>query len=187
MDWKWMIERGGRVTFTVISAPHPYPYLYPYPALRLTHRQIQWHWKLVLYQEFFGADRIRPIILNLHYLAVKETHLAEINSGFFFFVFLSLCIPSPAVILYVWVSECVVPSPVPWIWWKRHWREHLLTAHSKVCGRRKKSDTGHFSKISKWRLCGELMHAQFPHKYLQCFFISSVAYKQMRGNFLSRW
>lgn len=22
MDWKWMIERGGRVTFTVISAPH---------------------------------------------------------------------------------------------------------------------------------------------------------------------
>lgn len=60
MDWKWMIERGGRVTFTAISAPHPHPY----PTLLLTHRHIHWYWKLVLYQEFFfGVDRIRAISL----------------------------------------------------------------------------------------------------------------------------
>lgn len=92
MDWKWMIERGGRVTFTVISAPSsPHslpPHPHPFPALLLllqTRRRIQWHWKLALYRGFFGADRIRAISLNL---AVKETHLAEINSGgFFFFCF----------------------------------------------------------------------------------------------------
>lgn len=58
---------------------------------------------------FFGSDGIGPITLNL---AVMETHLAEINSGFFF-VFLSLCIPSRTVTLYVCMSEGVLLSPVP--------------------------------------------------------------------------
>lgn len=135
MDWKWMIERGGRVTFTVISAPtHTHTHTSTPPRLPPNTQTNPMTLKVSTVPGVFGADRIGPISLNLRYLARKETHLAAINSTFF--VFLSLCIPSPAVILYVWLSEGVVPSPVPWIWWKRHWREHLLTAHPRVCGRR---------------------------------------------------
>ena len=183
MDWKWMIERGGRVTFTVISAPPPshslppHPHPHPFPALLLllllqTRRRIQWHWKLALYWGFFGADRIRAISLNL---AVKETHLAEINSGGVFFVLFSclfafLCRPSYST---SWVSEGVVLFP--WIWWKRHWREHLLTAPPKVCGRRTKSDTQQYSKKSQMGLAWKIsMLAKFPRKYSQGFLISCV-------------
>lgn len=39
----------------------------------------------------FGADRMRPINLNLRYLAVKETLLAEIRSVFFIVCFVLFC------------------------------------------------------------------------------------------------
>lgn len=130
----------------------------------------------------FGADRMRPINLNLRYLAVKETLLAEIRSGFFL-LFVLFCFVFPVslhfssshhtVCLTVW--RCAAISSFFKLMKKTLEREHLLTAHPKVCGRRKKRVTQNISLKFQMRLMWKiLMHAQFPHKYTQCFLISCV-------------
>lgn len=138
----------------------------------------------------FGADRMRPINLNLRYLAVKETLLAEIRSGFFYCLFCfvlffpSLCISPPAIILYVWLSEGVLPSPLFSNWWKRHWRENTSWQHIPKCvGDVKKEWHRTFLWNFKWGSCGK-------YWCMLNFLIStlsvslSLVYKQMRGDFL---
>lgn len=64
--------------------------------------------------------------------------------------FMSLYISPAAVTRYVWVSEGVLPSPCLKLATKTQERQHLMTAHPKVCGRRSRNDTKHFSETSKW-------------------------------------
>lgn len=136
----------------------------------------------------FGADRMRPINLNLRYLAVKETLLAEIRGVFFYclfcFVFpVSLHFSSShhTVCLTVW--RCAAISSFFKLMKKTLEREHLLTAHPKVCGRRKKEWHRTFLWNFKWGSCGK-------YRCMLNFLIStlsvslSLVYKQMRGDFL---
>lgn len=138
----------------------------------------------------FGADRMRPINLNLRYLAVKETLLAEIRSVFFL-LFVLFCFVFPVslhfssshhtVCLTVW--RCAAISSFFKLMKKTLEREHLLTAHPKVCGRRKKEWHRTFLWNFKWGSCGK-------YRCMLNFLIStlsvslSLVYKQMRGDFL---
>lgn len=173
MDWKWMIERGGRVTFTVISAPtHTSTPPRPPPNKQTNPMTL----KVSIVPGVFRADRIGPISLNLHYLALKEKHLAAINSTFFCFpVSLHSYSSRYTVRLTVW-RYCAFSCSLNLM--KKTLEKTTPDSTSQSVWETNKSDTEHFSDFKMGLMWKILMHAQFPLKYLQCFL--SPVYKQMR-------
>lgn len=168
MDWKWMIERGGRVTFTVISGP--LPHARPAPN---THRHSQWHWKLVrctrnLSEQIESGPSSE--IGTISQWRKTRTRIFYLGG------------PSCCMCPTLWRC-CAIPCSLNSEGKATGERNAFAdNTHSNVCGRSEERDRERFFvnlfKITlMWKIS---MHTPFSWKYTHSVSLSAV-YKQNEG------
>lgn len=135
MDWKWMIERGGRMTFTVISTP-THTDTPPHPAF-LEHTEKPSD--IESYSGHFGStcNERKP------YRRLRKIFAVSFVSPHVFCGHHNAVQRYPETPFLSEVDEKDTGETAT------YWQ-----AHPKLCGRWNKYDTDHFSEISKFGSSG---------------------------------